>query len=107
MKTYVFDIDGTICSLSAGNYKEAKPILDRIEKINLLYDQGNIIVFHTARGMGRNNGDSNLAISQFYELTRSQLDSWSVKYHKLILGKPSGDVYIDDKACLDKEFFNK
>ena len=32
--TYVFDIDGTICSLTNGDYKEAEPFYDRIKKIN-------------------------------------------------------------------------
>ena len=34
--TYVFDIDGTICSLTDGNYQEAKPFEDRIELINYM-----------------------------------------------------------------------
>mgnify|MGYP001411404932 CR=1 FL=1 len=31
-KTYVFDIDGTICSLTNGNYGFAVPYMDRIKK---------------------------------------------------------------------------
>mgnify|MGYP003324495996 CR=1 FL=1 len=50
MKTYVVDIDGTICSLTDGDYSQAKPIFERINKINSLFEQGNRIVFHTARG---------------------------------------------------------
>ena len=34
--TYVFDIDGTICSLTDGNYTEAIPYDDEIERINKL-----------------------------------------------------------------------
>ena len=50
---YVFDIDGTICTMpnSESTYEEAEPIIDRIEKINALFDTGNRIIFHTARGM--------------------------------------------------------
>ena len=48
--TYVFDIDGTICSLTSGNYGFAIPYMDRIEHINQLYDEGNTIIFHT-RGL--------------------------------------------------------
>ena len=36
--TYVFDIDGTICSLTDGDYKEAKPFEDRIKIINYFMD---------------------------------------------------------------------
>ena len=50
---YVFDIDGTICSLTEGDYENAQPFPSRIKKINKLYEEGNHITFFTARGMGR------------------------------------------------------
>ena len=62
--TYVFDIDGTICSITDGDYNKAEPILERIEKINQLYDAGHTIHFQTARGMGRSNNSQALAKSQ-------------------------------------------
>ena len=50
MIVYV-DIDETICSKSEGlDYSEAVPLKERIEKINSLYDNGNTIVYWTARG---------------------------------------------------------
>ena len=104
--TYVFDIDGTICTLSDGNYGEAKPIEERIKKVNKLYSEGNKIVFHTARGMGRTDNNSLMAHRLFYHLTEAQLENWGVKYHKLYMGKPSGDLYIDDKGVKDEDYFN-
>ena len=103
--TYVFDIDGTICTNTDGNYKEAQPFLDRINKINDLYDDGNTIIFLTARGMGRTNNSTALAYNLFYEFTKKQLQTWGAKHHNLFLGKPSGDIYIDDKGAKDVEFF--
>ena len=38
-------------------------------------------------------------------MTESQLNSWGCKYHELIMGKPSGDVYIDDKGISDHGYF--
>jgi len=103
---YIVDIDGTICTtVSNGNYKEANPIPSHIEKINKLYDEGNTIVYLTARGMGRYGDNADLARKMFYELTADQLDKWGCKYHKLMLGKPSGDFYIDDKGINSDEFF--
>ena len=32
MKTYCFDIDGTICSISVENYSLAKPYKDELSK---------------------------------------------------------------------------
>ncbi len=94
---YCFDIDGTICSNTDGNYEIAEPFKDRIEKINQLYDDGNSILFFTARG-------STTKIN-WKKLTEDQLQEWGVKYTKLIFGKPEADIYIDDKAVDVEEFF--
>ena len=102
---YVVDIDGTVCSVTDGKYEEALPNQDRIAKINKLYDEENQIIYLTARGMGRSGDNAYLAKRMFYELTKHQLDRWGCKYHKLVLGKPSGDYYIDDKGINSDEFF--
>ena len=52
---YVIDIDGTICNevMNADgtkNYALHEPMMDRIEKVNALYDAGHIIKYMTARG---------------------------------------------------------
>ena len=102
---YVFDIDGTICTNTTGEYEKAKPFKNRKEKINKLYDEGNTIIFQTARGMGRSANSAEYAYQAFEALTRQQLIKWEVKYHDLFLGKPSGDIYIDDKGIDDESFF--
>ena len=104
---YVFDIDGTICTMpnSESTYEEAEPIIDRIEKINALFDTGNRIIFHTARGMRTFKNDGKKAHNKYYSLTYDQLNNWGVKFHRLIMGKPSGDLYVDDKGVKDEEFF--
>ena len=84
------DIDETICNTPEDrNYAKSIPIVENIEKINKLYDEGNTIIYWTARGSG-----SGL---NWYDLTESQLKKWGVHYNKLIFGKPSYDVFIDDK----------
>ena len=104
---YVFDIDNTICYTNESRYEESRPMLDRISKINALYENGHTIIFQTARGMGRHKNNAALAYSDFYDLTKRQLDNWGVKYHQLFLGKPSGDLYIDDKGKNDYDFFEE
>ena len=96
MKTYVFDIDGTICTNTFGKYELAQPFKERILFINKLYKDGNTIKYFTARG-------STTGID-WYELTKSQLDKWGALHHKLILNKPEGDLYIDDKG-FNSEFW--
>lgn len=105
--TYVFDIDNTICYTKGSDYNNSKPIAERIEKINKLYDDGHTIIFQTARGMGRTRNNQVAAISMFYALTLEQLTRWGVKFHNLYLGKPAGDIYVDDKGCKDEEFFRE
>ncbi len=106
--TYVFDIDGTICTkVNDGNYVNAKPEVFRIKIVNRLYDEGNTIILYTARGMGRHNNNSQSANDEFYELTVKQLLLWGVKYHQLFLGKPAGDIYVDEKGMRDLDFFNQ
>ena len=105
---YVFDIDGTICTKAIDfDYEGSEPIKDRIKKVNILYDKGHTIIFQTARGMGRFNNDAKKAIDAFYDMTTKQLDTWGVKYHNLFLGKPAGDIYIDDKGMRDIDFFKQ
>ena len=105
MSRYVFDLDGTLCSSTEGEYKNATPHIKRINVVNKLYREGHYIVINTARGMGRSNNDREAAENAWYEVTAQQLEKWGILHHELHLGKPAGDFYIDDKAISDLEFF--
>ena len=105
--TYVIDIDGTICTQTSGDYGSAKCYADRVKRVNALFDEGHTIIFHTARGMGRSRGSIHGAYQSCFEITKRQLEEWGCKYHKLILGKPAGDVYVDDRAVSDQSFFDE
>ena len=104
--TYIFDIDGTICNNTYGDYENAKPIQSRVDKVNSLYDEGHTIFFLTARGMGRSDNSAIFAHRILFDFTEKQLESWNVKFHRLFLGKPAGDHYVDDKGVKDTDFFN-
>ena len=96
---YVIDIDGTICK-EVGEVIGREPYLDRIAKINKLYDEGNYIIIDSARGSGTGK--------YWTKTTAEQLNQWGVKYHKVRCGhKFAADFYIDDKALSDTDFFNK
>ena len=75
MVVYV-DIDGTICSQEE-DYSNAKPYRERIQKINKLYDDGNEIIYWTARGT--------VTGKRWFEVTISQLNEWGVKVWKVVL----------------------
>ena len=91
------DIDNTILKTDGMDYAGAKPMPERIKKINHLYDEGNEIVYWTARG-------TNTGIDHT-ELTKNQLEKFGAKYHKLILKKPYYDLFIDDRNINSEEFF--
>ena len=107
-KIYCFDIDGTICNNTWGNYEEAQPWMNRIKHVNNLYDEGHYIIYFTARAMGRFAGDPDAASKAtvlMKDLTTEQLNTWGCKYHELILGKPHADLFIDDKGMHSDDFF--
>jgi len=104
LKKICFDIDNIICTTNAKrNYLRSKPIKKNIEVINKLHDKGFYIILFTARYMGRCNGNIAEVKKKIKPLTLKQLKMWKVKYHKIFFGKPSFDLFIDDKSL----FFNK
>lgn len=97
-KVIYVDIDNTICNTPDDhNYLTSSPRYRQISIINQLYDQGNIIVYWTARGASSGKDWSGL--------TKSQLRTWGVKYHELKMDKPSFDLFIDDKVINEADFF--
>ena len=48
--------------------------------------------------MGRNKDNALKAKKQGYIKTKAQLKNWGLKFHKLLMGKPSYDIFIDDKS---------
>jgi len=98
---YIVDIDQTICNTPTVDgrqaYELSTPYPERIKKINQLFQEGHTIIYWTARGSGS-------GINQF-RITEKQLNDWGVLYTELRLGKPSYDVWIDDKAFNDNQYF--
>ena len=104
---YIFDLDGTLCDTPWGvgpdgkegpQYYEATPFLDRIEKVNQLYEEGHTIVVETARGQ--------VSGKDWLPFTKGQIDEWGIKHHKLRAGvKFAADYYIDDKGINADEYF--
>jgi CMP-N,N'-diacetyllegionaminic acid synthase len=95
------DIDDTICYYENYNknldYSQALPYSKRIQKINKLYENGDTIVYWTARGTktGINWSD----------ITTKQLVLWKCKYHELKFKKPVYDLFIDDKNINSEKYF--
>jgi hypothetical protein len=91
------DIDETICNTPENrDYSLASPIEQNIAKANKLYEEGNTIVYWTARGT--------VSGIDWRETTFEQLMRWGVKFHDLKLGKPHYDLFIDDKNMNTKDW---
>ena len=67
-----------------------------ISLINDLYKNNYIIIF-TARYMGRTNDNILMSKKKGYDQTYKQLKKWKIKFNRLVFGKPSYDVFVDDK----------
>ena len=102
-KIFCFDLDNVICFTKKNFYHLAKPNYKTIHIINKLYKKGFYIKIFTARFMGRFNNNKRLALKKGYKFTKNQLLKWKVSYHELIFGKPSYDLFIDDKSFLFKK----
>ncbi len=97
------DIDDTICYYENNScktdYKLAKPYIERILRINSLYEQKNYIVYWTARGTKTG--------IDWSDITKLQLENWGCKYHELKFNKPIYDLFIDDKNINSEYYFNQ
>ena len=98
LKTYAFDLDGTLCTLTDGKYETAEPLTDRITKVNKLFEEGHTILIFTARGATSKR--------DLRDFTVQQLKDWGLKYERLIMGKPHFDLLVDDKAIDDQSYFS-
>ena len=107
-KIICFDLDNVICKTDKkNNYKKSRPIKKNILLINELYELNYKVIIYTARFMGRCNGNAKLAEKKIKPLTLKQLVTWNVKYHKIYFGKPSFDLFIDDKSIFFKKNWAK
>ncbi len=98
-----FDLDDVLCKRDVEGptkekYFSCVPIPEMIDICNKAYDEGFEITIFTARGMDVFKKNKDLIVEELFELTKSQLKSWGVKHHNLVMGKQPYDLLIDDKA---------
>ena len=83
----VIDIDGTICTEERTFERSmAKLLPGARDSVQELFNAGHTIILYTARGWNE------------YNMTKDWLDQNNVPFHQLVMGKPGGDVWIDDRA---------
>ena len=83
----VIDIDGTICTEEKQFSRSlANPIEGAIEALREIKAKNHTIILYSSR------------IWAEYEMTVDWLRKHDIPYDQLILGKPQGDFWIDDRA---------
>lgn len=83
----VIDIDGTICTEEKQFSRSlATPLAGAVESLKTLKKQGNTIILYSARTWSE------------YEVTVDWLSRYEIPFDQLVLGKPQGDYWIDDRA---------
>lgn len=104
LKRICFDIDNVLCTTDKKhNYSKSKPIKKNILAVNKAYSKGFVIILYTARCMGRYNGNLSKINKKIKPLTLKQLKKWGVRYHEIYFGKPSFDLFVDDKSLFFKK----
>ena len=108
-KTFVFDLDGTICvekpkGTPKEEYSNVKPNDEIINHMKILHELGHYIIIHTARHMKTMNNDVKKVENAVGDITKQWLNKYDVPYDELIFGKPLGTYYIDDRSVLIDDF---
>ena len=106
MKRLIFDLDDTLCTTQNGDYANAQPITEVIEKLREYHRQGFTIVINTSRNMRTYQGN----IGAINKNTLPIITEWLVRndipYDELYVGKPwcgFEGFYVDDKAIRPDE----
>ena len=83
----IIDIDGTICTEEKTFSRSmAKPIIGAKNTLDKLKAEGHTLILYSARSWNE------------YEMTIKWLNDNKIPYDQVILGKPIGDYWIDDRA---------
>ncbi len=106
-KTIVVDVDDTILTTKNRDYANSQPIVEVVNGLRALRENGWYIILQTARGMGRSNGDIESVRSEVSREIEEFCSKYDVPYDELLLGKPWAAWYIDDKAMRPDEFASR
>ncbi len=106
MKRLIFDLDDTLCTTQNGDYANAQPITEVIEKLREYHRQGFTIVINTSRNMRTYQGNIGAINKNTLPIITEWLDRHDIPYDELYVGKPwcgFEGFYVDDKAIRPDE----
>ncbi|OBX61983.1 capsular biosynthesis protein [Moraxella osloensis] len=106
MKRLIFDLDDTLCTTQNGDYANAQPITEVIEKLRDYHRQGFTIVINTSRNMRTFQGNIGAINKNTLPIIIDWLRRHDIPYDELYVGKPwcgFEGFYVDDKAIRPDE----
>lgn len=106
MKRLIFDLDDTLCTTQNGDYANAQPITEVVEKLKEYHRQGFTIVINTSRNMRTYQGNIGAINKNTLPIIIDWLRRHDIPYHELYVGKPwcgFEGFYVDDKAIRPDE----
>ena len=106
MKRLIFDLDDTLCTTQNGDYANAQPITEVIEKLKEYHRQGFTIVINTSRNMRTYQGNIGAINKNTLPIIIDWLARHDIPYDELYVGKPwcgFEGFYVDDKAIRPDE----
>ena len=106
MKRLIFDLDNTLCTTQNGDYANAQPITEVIEKLKEYHRQGFTIVINTSRNMRTYQGNIGAINKNTLPIIIDWLRRHDIPYDELYVGKPwcgFEGFYVDDKAIRPDE----
>lgn len=106
MKRLIFDLDDTLCTTQNGDYANAQPITEVIEKLKEYHRQGFTIVINTSRNMRTYQGNIGAINKNTLPIITEWLDRHAIPYDELYVGKPwcgFEGFYVDDRAIRPDE----
>lgn len=106
MKRLIFDLDDTLCTTQNGNYANAQPITEVVEKLREYHRQGFTIIINTSRNMRTYQGNIGAINKNTLPIIIDWLARHDIPYDELYVGKPwcgFEGFYVDDKAIRPDE----
>ena len=106
MKRLIFDLDDTLCTTQNGDYANAQPITEVVEKLREYHRQGFTIVINTSRNMRTYQGNIGAINKNTLPIITEWLDRHAIPYDELYVGKPwcgFEGFYVDDRAIRPDE----
>ena len=106
MKRLIFDLDDTLCTTQNGDYANAQPIIEVVEKLKEYHRQGFTIIINTSRNMRTYQGNIGAINKNTLPIIIDWLARHDIPYDELYVGKPwcgFEGFYVDDKAIRPDE----